>query len=252
MRRQDLCAGPAKTRTCSPTRTSEDTINRTRLTIAAAAIAVTLPVLPASTTAPASPTPVAAAAAAPASPAHLYRPVVLPPTIPAAPTIRPAAAEPRPAALPAVAAAQVFRRRPTAPTVRGATAARAARPHRTIVTAWTLPSRYGDASTVVSAALAQVGKPYIRNAAGPYGFDCSGLVMTAYQHAGVALPHKADLIGQLGRPVPRAQWQPGTVIAYPGHVALYIGNNLMVEAAHPGTTVRVVPVRPGAGRWLLP
>jgi peptidoglycan DL-endopeptidase CwlO len=104
---------------------------------------------------------------------------------------------------------------------------------------------------VVAAALAQVGDPYRWGADGPDAWDCSGLVKGAFARTGMTLPHQSGAIAGMGRPVPRSQWQPGTVITYPGHVALYIGGNLMVEAPHPGARVRVVPVRPGAGRWLF-
>lgn len=116
--------------------------------------------------------------------------------------------------------------------------------------AFTVPAS-GRAGTAVSVALQQVGKPYIWGASGPSAFDCSGLILYAMARAGIRLPHNADAIGGMGRSVPRAQWQPGTVISYGGHVALYIGSGRMVEAAHAGAPVRVTTARPGNGRWLF-
>ena len=106
----------------------------------------------------------------------------------------------------------------------------------------------GDRSAVLRFALAQVGKPYRRGGTGNGGWDCSGLVSAAYRSAGVSLPHSSGAIGREGRAVPVGQWRPGDVIASPGHVALYLGNGLMVEAANPHAGVRVTRVRPGSAR----
>lgn len=104
---------------------------------------------------------------------------------------------------------------------------------------------------VVAFALAQVGKPYRWGAAGPGSYDCSGLVMASFARAGIRLPHQSGGIARMGRAVPRGSWLPGTVITSPGHVALYIGGGMMVEAPHAGAAVRVVAVRSGGGRWLF-
>ncbi len=106
----------------------------------------------------------------------------------------------------------------------------------------------GDRSGVLKFALSQVGKPYRRGGTGNGGWDCSGLVSAAYRSAGVSLPHSSGAIGREGRAVPAGQWRPGDVISSPGHVALYLGNGLMVEAANPHAGVRVTRVRPGTAR----
>jgi cell wall-associated NlpC family hydrolase len=116
---------------------------------------------------------------------------------------------------------------------------------------WVPPADGSRAGTVVTWALAQVGKPYVWGAAGPGSFDCSGLVMRAYQQVGVRLPHQSGGIAGRGRFVPAGQWQRGDVIAFPGHVALYIGNGQMVEAPHAGASVRVVKTRGGSARRIL-
>jgi cell wall-associated NlpC family hydrolase len=106
----------------------------------------------------------------------------------------------------------------------------------------------GSRADVLAFALSQVGKPYRFGGTGNGGWDCSGLVSAAYRRAGVSLPHSANAIGGQGRAVPAGQWQPGDVIHSPGHVALYLGNGLMVEAANPRAGVRVTKVRPGTAR----
>ncbi|MEV6924965.1 NlpC/P60 family protein [Dactylosporangium sp. NPDC051485] len=109
----------------------------------------------------------------------------------------------------------------------------------------------GAAGTVVSFALDQVGKRYVYATAGPNTYDCSGLVMAAYAKVGIKLPHQSEQIAARGRRVPSGQWMPGDVIHMPGHVAIYIGNGKMVEAANPSAGVRVAPVRGGTAYRFL-
>ena len=104
-------------------------------------------------------------------------------------------------------------------------------------------------STVVQAALTRVGSPYSWGAAGPGAFDCSGLVMWAFQQAGVSLPHSSQALARGGMPVSRADLQPGDVVNYYGdasHTGIYVGDGLVVHASTYGQPVRVVPLD-GAG-----
>lgn len=101
----------------------------------------------------------------------------------------------------------------------------------------------GSVGTVLAYAKAQLGKPYVWAAAGPNGFDCSGLVMASYARAGIKLPHQTGgLIGR-GRPVSRAQLQPGDLV-FPntGHVGIYLGNGMMIHAPRTGDHVRIAKV----------
>jgi cell wall-associated NlpC family hydrolase len=109
----------------------------------------------------------------------------------------------------------------------------------------------GAAGTVVSFAMAQVGKRYVYATSGPDTYDCSGLVMAAYAKVGIKLPHQSEQIAARGRQVPSGQWMPGDVIHTSGHVAIYIGNGKMVEAANPSAGVRVAPVRGGTAYRFL-
>ncbi len=54
----------------------------------------------------------------------------------------------------------------------------------------------GHSGTVIQAALSRIGSPYSWGAAGPSSFDCSGLVMWAFQHAGISLPHSSQAMAQ--------------------------------------------------------
>jgi cell wall-associated NlpC family hydrolase len=98
----------------------------------------------------------------------------------------------------------------------------------------------GSAVDVIEFALGQVGKPYRRNAAGPGGFDCSGLVMMAFARAGFHLPHGTGGILGYGSPVDRGSLQAGDIV-FPtaGHVAIYLGGNQIVEAANERGGIRV-------------
>jgi cell wall-associated NlpC family hydrolase len=101
------------------------------------------------------------------------------------------------------------------------------------------------ARRAVEFALAQVGKPYVFGAAGPGSYDCSGLTMSAWAHAGVSLPHSAADQYNYGHHVDRADLEPGDLIFFYqpiGHVTIYIGNGLMVSAPTEGQNVSVVPV----------
>jgi cell wall-associated NlpC family hydrolase len=94
-------------------------------------------------------------------------------------------------------------------------------------------------------ALTKRGDPYVWGAAGPSSFDCSGLVLWAYSQVGISLPHFTGDQWNMGVHVARADLQPGDLVFfYPdiGHVGLYIGNGLMVDAPNFGETVQVEPV----------
>jgi len=94
-------------------------------------------------------------------------------------------------------------------------------------------------------ALSRRGDPYVWGAAGPGSFDCSGLVLWAYAKVGISLPHFTGDQWNMGVHVGRNQLQPGDLVFfYPdiGHVGLYIGNGLMVDAPDFGEDVQVQQV----------
>jgi cell wall-associated NlpC family hydrolase len=104
-----------------------------------------------------------------------------------------------------------------------------------------LPPPSGRAATAVAVAEAQVGKPYRYAAAGPSEFDCSGLVMYAWAHAGVSMVHSSA--GQYTEfpHVPISQLQPGDLVFFGSpihHVGMFVGNGRMVEAPHTGAFVQ--------------
>nr|VTO99741.1 putative endopeptidase precursor [Mycobacterium riyadhense] len=107
------------------------------------------------------------------------------------------------------------------------------------------PGGGGDRAVVVQAALTQVGSPYAWGGAAPGGFDCSGLVMWAFQQAGIALPHSSQALAHGGQPVALSDLQPGDVLTFysdASHAGIYIGDGLMVHSSTYGQPVRVVPM----------
>ena len=113
------------------------------------------------------------------------------------------------------------------------------------VTASPVPAPSARAAIAVRFALAQIGKPYVFAASGPGAFDCSGLTMAAWGKAGVRLPHFAAYQYNMGHHVARSQLEPGDLVFfYPGiqHVAMYIGNGMVVHAPHTGDVVRIAPL----------
>jgi cell wall-associated NlpC family hydrolase len=96
-------------------------------------------------------------------------------------------------------------------------------------------------------ALGEVGKPYVWGATGPNAYDCSGLMLRAYESAGVTLPRVARQQYWAGAQLPVRQAQPGDLLFWGydtsnpdsiHHVAMYLGNGRMVEAAN-----QTVPLR---------
>jgi cell wall-associated NlpC family hydrolase len=98
------------------------------------------------------------------------------------------------------------------------------------------------AGAAISAARAQLGKPYAWGGSGPNSFDCSGLTAWAWRAAGIYLPHSAAAQQGMGRSVSRGDLQPGDLVFFGSpayHVGLYVGDGMMIHAPTTGDVVKM-------------
>jgi peptidoglycan DL-endopeptidase CwlO len=102
---------------------------------------------------------------------------------------------------------------------------------------------YGDKGSVAARkACSLIGKPYIWGAAGPTGYDCSGLTLTAWAAVGVTLGHYTGWQWSETRSITRAQLRPGDLVFFYSvtqHVGIYVGGGWVVHAPHAGDRVRM-------------
>ena len=118
------------------------------------------------------------------------------------------------------------------------------------------PGTSPQVATAITYALRQLGKPYIWGGIGPAGYDCSGLIMMAYAATGISLPRTTFQQADVGTPVySLSQLEPGDLIftagsdgtsTNPGHVGMYIGDGLVVEAPETGLDIMITPLK---GYW---
>lgn len=86
-------------------------------------------------------------------------------------------------------------------------------------------------SDIVSYACQFVGNPYVWGGSSlTNGADCSGFVMSVFAHFGISLPHSSAALQGCGKSVSYANAQPGDLICYSGHVAIYMGGGRIVHA----------------------
>jgi gamma-D-glutamyl-L-lysine dipeptidyl-peptidase len=101
--------------------------------------------------------------------------------------------------------------------------------------------------------------PYLWGGRAGFAFDCSGFTSTVYEVNGIDLPRDADAQARYGggRQVDPADLRPGDLLFYANdngtgsiyHVAMYIGEQQMIEAYDAATPVRITPVRFGTDFW---
>ena len=104
------------------------------------------------------------------------------------------------------------------------------------------PNGNSAGATAVRAALSQLGKPYVWAAEGPDSYDCSGLTLWAWAHAGVSLPHNSGMQYATTKRVAQGDLALGDLLFFGSpihHVGMYIGDGKMVEAPYTGSVVRI-------------
>lgn len=103
---------------------------------------------------------------------------------------------------------------------------------------------------MVKYAMSKIGGPYQWGGNGPVAFDCSGLVQQAFASAGKSVPRQGtDQFWAAPTRVPISQMRYGDLLVFNdngqgqfSHIAIYIGNNQVVQALNPGQPIQVTPL----------
>lgn len=105
------------------------------------------------------------------------------------------------------------------------------------------PSAAGERA--VRYAVEQLGKPYEWGAEGPETYDCSGLTSEAWRAAGAEVPRTSQEQWARLERIDLVDLRPGDLVVYfhdATHVALYLGDGMVVQAPRPGARIKVSPV----------
>ncbi|MDD7504875.1 MAG: NlpC/P60 family protein [Actinomycetaceae bacterium] len=104
-----------------------------------------------------------------------------------------------------------------------------------------VPSDGTLGSKIVAIARQYQGVPYVWGGSTPAGFDCSGFTSYVYAQVGISLPRTDAGQRGAGTVVPASQAQPGDLMWWPGHVAIYTGNGMHIAAHRPGKPLSEIP-----------
>jgi cell wall-associated NlpC family hydrolase len=113
---------------------------------------------------------------------------------------------------------------------------RAASPARTVANSADVAQAIAG-SSIIAEASKYVGTAYVSGGTSPStGFDCSGFVSYVYAQFGISLPHSSGDYFNIGTRVDSPQ--PGDIIVTRGHVGIYAGPNLQIDAPRAGKTIQ--------------
>lgn len=92
---------------------------------------------------------------------------------------------------------------------------------------------------IANFACRYVGNPYVAGGTSlTNGADCSGFTFAIYKEFGISLPRTSTAQRGAGREVSLSDAQPGDIVCYAGHVAIYIGGGRIVHASTPSTGIK--------------
>lgn len=86
--------------------------------------------------------------------------------------------------------------------------------------------------SVFSTAKRGIGVRYVFGGSSPSGWDCSGFTSWVYRQHGIHLPHSAGAQARMGKRISRSEARPGDLAYYPGHVGIYAGNGMILDAGN--------------------
>jgi peptidoglycan DL-endopeptidase CwlO len=118
------------------------------------------------------------------------------------------------------------------------------------------PAPASGAKAAIAFARSQIGDPYVWGASGPDAWDCSGLTMGAWRAGGISLPHYAAAQYEQSTPIAPSALRPGDLVFWGSssspssiyHVALYVGNGMIIQAPRTGRDVEEVSMY----YWITP
>jgi len=120
-----------------------------------------------------------------------------------------------------------------------------------------MAAKAAPATDLVAQAKKMLGTPYKWGGSGPLGVDCSGFVQYVFRQMGKDLPRLSSQQATAGQRIGLDKLQTGDLVAWDNsdrnqgadHIAIYIGNEQIIEAARPGTNVRISNLYDQSRAW---